>query len=566
MSDFPESRTPVLTPVSLPPMSAHVPEAQSWRLGRREDARLITGAGRYVGDLDIADCLEVAFVRSRVAHGRLVRVDTSAAAEGRRGGRRVERGGHGRRGAVRALVLPPPGRTERIPALAVDRVRYVGEPVAVILGADRYVAEDGADAVRVAIDPLPALVDPGEAAASSTWLFDGMDNVAGEMEFGDPIPDEVWRQAHVVVEGVVPPAAARSYPDGAPGDPRRARGGRAPDGLGLTPVASPAAAGTCPRRWSWTPSGSGCGCRTAAAPSARRAARSPSTCRWCGWRCSSPPGPMARGPRRDAVWRNARTGPEPAGAPRRRRERPDARAVARRRRRHRRLPARRVRRGRDRAGRGRCVPHPDGPRPDPHGGHQHDAHGAVPRRGTSRAGLRGGAHGRPSRSRARHGSGGVAAAQLHPAGGVPVRVTDRPALRQRAVRAGAGQGAGAGRLRVLAGGAAAASAVGQRAAARHRDLQLRRALGARTEAQGERVGGPRRRSRRERHRTRRHLLHGPEPRDRLPRARGAHPRHPARTTSRSSRRTPTRCPRASAPSGAGRCRSAARPCTRRRGT
>ncbi|MCH6166712.1 xanthine dehydrogenase family protein molybdopterin-binding subunit [Pseudonocardia alaniniphila] len=204
MSDLPERRTPVQPPVSPPPTTTHVPEgAQSWILGRREDARLITGAGRYVGDLDVADCLDVTFVRSRVAHGRLLRVDTSAAAE-------VD----GVLGAWSAadlgdeLTYVPPFRPtggpdmRRVPALADGRVRYVGEPVAVVLAADRYLAEDGADAVRVDIDPLPVLVDPGAAAASSTWLFDEVDNVVSDMEFGDPVPDEVWQQAHVVVEGV----------------------------------------------------------------------------------------------------------------------------------------------------------------------------------------------------------------------------------------------------------------------------------------------------------------------------------------------------------------------------
>ncbi|GAA1309359.1 xanthine dehydrogenase family protein molybdopterin-binding subunit [Pseudonocardia xinjiangensis] len=163
----------------------------------------MTGAGNYVGDLKVAGCLDAAFVRSTVAHGRLLAVDTSAAAE-------VD----GVVGAWSAadlgddLAFVPPffpsaggEDPRRCAALAVDRVRYVGEPLAVIVGTDRYVAEDGADAVRVDIDPLPALVDPGEAAASSTWLFDGVDNVATEMEFGTPIDDEVWQRAAVVVEG-----------------------------------------------------------------------------------------------------------------------------------------------------------------------------------------------------------------------------------------------------------------------------------------------------------------------------------------------------------------------------
>ncbi|GAA4985385.1 xanthine dehydrogenase family protein molybdopterin-binding subunit [Kineococcus glutinatus] len=167
---------------------------------RREDVRLLTGTGRYVADLAVDGCLEAAFVRSRLAHGRVRRVDAAPA-------RAVA-------SVVPALaaaalpgrfVVPPfgqPGVAEGRDweVLAGERVRHVGQPLAVVLAADRYAAEDGADAVVVDVDPLPALVGPQAAAASDVQLFDGLGNVVVEQDHGEPVPQEVWAAAHVVVE------------------------------------------------------------------------------------------------------------------------------------------------------------------------------------------------------------------------------------------------------------------------------------------------------------------------------------------------------------------------------
>jgi aerobic carbon-monoxide dehydrogenase large subunit len=86
------------------------------------------------------------------------------------------------------------------PALATDRVRHVGQPIAIVVADNRYLAEDGCDLARVDIDPLPVLLDPTEAATSEVQLFPGMTNVAAEQEFGTRIDDAVWRDAPVVVE------------------------------------------------------------------------------------------------------------------------------------------------------------------------------------------------------------------------------------------------------------------------------------------------------------------------------------------------------------------------------
>ncbi|MPZ69687.1 MAG: molybdopterin-dependent oxidoreductase [Actinobacteria bacterium] len=155
-----------------------------------------------MADIGVGGCLDAVFVRSYDAHGSLVSVDASEAGSV-----------PGVAGAWAAADLPelpdvpfPPGSRSPAemgrPALARGRVRYVGEPVAVVLAADRYAAEDGAGLVMVEIDPLPPLLDPGEAAASGTSLFDDCDNVAAVREYGAPVGD-VMDRAPVVIEDTI---------------------------------------------------------------------------------------------------------------------------------------------------------------------------------------------------------------------------------------------------------------------------------------------------------------------------------------------------------------------------
>ncbi|OKJ25933.1 aldehyde oxidase [Streptomyces sp. CB01580] len=87
------------------------------------------------------------------------------------------------------------------PPLVKERVRYAGEAVAVVLGEDRYRAEDGAAAVSVRIDRLPTVATPSAAADDSVRLFDGLSNIVFLGEAGKPIEESVWREAAVVVEG-----------------------------------------------------------------------------------------------------------------------------------------------------------------------------------------------------------------------------------------------------------------------------------------------------------------------------------------------------------------------------
>jgi aerobic carbon-monoxide dehydrogenase large subunit len=86
------------------------------------------------------------------------------------------------------------------PVLVKDRVRYPGEAVAVVVGEDRYRAEDGAAEVAVRIDPLPAVVTPSAAADDSVLLFDGLSNAASQGATGEPIEEPVWQGAAAVVD------------------------------------------------------------------------------------------------------------------------------------------------------------------------------------------------------------------------------------------------------------------------------------------------------------------------------------------------------------------------------
>jgi 2-furoyl-CoA dehydrogenase large subunit len=165
--------------------------AASW-LGRSierfEDAALLTGRGRYIDDLGVPPgTLHAAILRSSHAHAhiRAIRTDAAAAAPGVAAvitGAEVA--------ALSAPLVPVLRAPIECWPIAVERVRYVGEPVAVVVAADRYLAEDALDLIEVDYDPLPAVVDPLAALdAGAPALHDKLgSNVASDRTFryGDP--------------------------------------------------------------------------------------------------------------------------------------------------------------------------------------------------------------------------------------------------------------------------------------------------------------------------------------------------------------------------------------------
>ena len=155
---------------------------------RVEDAALLTGRGRYIDDLGVPPgTLHAAILRSSHAHAHIRALDTKAAAAAPGVAVVIT-------GAEVAALSTPLVPVLRAPLegwpIAVGRVRYVGEPVAVVVAADRYLAEDALDLVDVDYDPLPALVEPLAALApGAPTLHDQLgSNVASDRAFcyGDP--------------------------------------------------------------------------------------------------------------------------------------------------------------------------------------------------------------------------------------------------------------------------------------------------------------------------------------------------------------------------------------------
>jgi aerobic carbon-monoxide dehydrogenase large subunit len=143
---------------------------------RNEDPRLLRGRALFVDDVALPGMMHVAFVRSTVAHGRVRGIDATAAR--RRAGVAAvytagDLGDYWKPGPL--LVPPPPiaGITfnlrTQVP-LAKDKVRHVGEPLAMVVAESRHLAEDALADIVVDIDPLPAVVDLEKALSASSPL------------------------------------------------------------------------------------------------------------------------------------------------------------------------------------------------------------------------------------------------------------------------------------------------------------------------------------------------------------------------------------------------------------
>ena len=155
---------------------------------RVEDYALLTGRGRFIDDLGTRPgTLHAAILRSPHAHADIVAIDTSVARKA--AGVAAVLTGEDIKALTTSLVVGVKAPVECWP-IAVGRVRYVGEPVAIIVATDRYVAEDAADLVEVEYRARPAVVDPlATLLPDAPVLHDGFNgNVASDRTFryGDP--------------------------------------------------------------------------------------------------------------------------------------------------------------------------------------------------------------------------------------------------------------------------------------------------------------------------------------------------------------------------------------------
>jgi carbon-monoxide dehydrogenase large subunit len=173
-------------------------------LRRKEDPRLITGRARYVEDISLPGTLWAAFVRSPEAHARIVAIDAGAARE-LPGVHAVFTGEDlSDLGGPLPLAWVPPGVTVNNPEhwpLARGAAKHVGDPVAVVLGEDRYAVADAAEQVLVEYDPLPVVTDPERALQGSPYVHEQFGtNQVHEWSLAGGDLDAGLREADVVIE------------------------------------------------------------------------------------------------------------------------------------------------------------------------------------------------------------------------------------------------------------------------------------------------------------------------------------------------------------------------------
>jgi carbon-monoxide dehydrogenase large subunit len=197
---------------------------------RTEDPVLVRGRGCYTDDLKLAGEAYAVMVRSRIAHGIIKRIDTSAARQ-MPGVLGAYTGADLAEYGTLKCIVPfknrdgTPMRMPPRPALPTDKVRFVGDPVAFVVAETPLQAKDAAEAVEIDIEPLPAVTTPKAAAATDAPLLheEAPGNIALDYHYGDAdaVAAAFAKAAHitrvklinsrVVVNAMEPRAALATY-------------------------------------------------------------------------------------------------------------------------------------------------------------------------------------------------------------------------------------------------------------------------------------------------------------------------------------------------------------------
>lgn len=165
---------------------------------RKEDARLLTGRGRYVDDLHVDGMLHAAIVRSSKPHGRIRGIDFSEASAlpGVAGVFTLpDFAAHLKPIRSRIAALPQFDEFLQL-CLATEKVRYVGEPIAVVVATTPYIAEDAASMVSVEIEDLPPIVNWEDAVASRVFIHEASATNFSRNVVGRGDADKAFKEAH----------------------------------------------------------------------------------------------------------------------------------------------------------------------------------------------------------------------------------------------------------------------------------------------------------------------------------------------------------------------------------
>jgi carbon-monoxide dehydrogenase large subunit len=166
---------------------------------RREDMRLLAGAGRYVDDVHLDGMLHAAVFRSAWPHGRIRTIDTAAAAVPGVVGVFTRSDFTATLKPIRPRIAAMPGFENflQLP-LATDKVRYVGEPIAVVVATDPYVAEDAASLISVEIETLPPILNWEAARDHSVLIHEHAGTNTSSVDVGRGDADAAFKAAHYV--------------------------------------------------------------------------------------------------------------------------------------------------------------------------------------------------------------------------------------------------------------------------------------------------------------------------------------------------------------------------------